>query len=82
MKLNVEIEKTIAAIMLGDTSDRGDIIYSTPILEVNLEDSELEDNVDLFIQIVGKHMALERYLQYKEVQKIYQLHMTNPTLRN
>lgn len=82
IKLNIEIERVIAAIIQGDSNDRGDVHYSVPILEVKLEDSELEDNVDLFIQIVNKHMAIERYLQYQEVQKIFKLHHSNPTLRN
>lgn len=61
-KLNLEIERVIAAIMQGDENDSGDIVFKVPILEVKLEDPELEDNVDLFIQIVNKHLAVERYL--------------------
>ena len=49
LKLNNDIEKVIAKIMQGDQNDSGDVTYSTPILEVKLEDPELEDNVDLFI---------------------------------
>ena len=64
VKLSQEIDRVVDQIMQGDTNDRGDVLYSTPVLEVHLEDEELEDNVDLFIQIVGKHMAVERFLQY------------------
>lgn len=73
-KLRREIDDVIKAILRGDTDENGKAVQSSPRLEVRLEDPVLEDNVDLFIQIVSKLMAVERYLQYHEVQKIFLLH--------
>jgi hypothetical protein len=81
IKLSQEINKAIEDVIQGDTNDKGEV-FSVPKLVVKLEDPELEDNVDLFIQIVSKHLAVERYLQYIEVQKIYKEYKKNPNFRN
>lgn len=73
-KLSLELDDVIKIILGGDTDDYGNPIFAKPVLEVRLEDPILEDNVDLFIQIVSKLMAVERYHQYHEVQKIFMLH--------
>lgn len=60
-RLNQEINKVVEEVIQGDTKGKGEVM-NVPKLMVKLEDPELEDNVDLFFQIVSKHLAVERYL--------------------
>jgi len=38
-------------------------------LTINLDDPKLVDNKDLYIQLISKHLAMERYYCYHKVQK-------------
>ena len=61
LKLNKEIKTTISQIMEGK---------NLPTLKIALDDSKLENNPQLFVQIVAKHLAVERYDCYTEVHKM------------
>ena len=67
IKLRKELEKTIKRIMMAGSEDADDI---RPSLEVTLDDPVLNENTDLFIQIVNKILATERFYCYQQVQRI------------
>lgn len=68
-KLSSEIEEAVRGILVG-----GDINTFHPVdpprLLIALDDPQLYDNADLFTQIVCKHLAVERYNCYQQVQKL------------
>lgn len=68
LRLNEELNAAISKILQGNTESKP--TKDPPKLVIHLDDKQLEDNVDLFLQLVNKHYAVERYQIYREVQKI------------
>ena len=72
VKLRQEIEDAIQIILMAGSDFQPS--SSPPKLEIQLDDSSLYNNPDLFIQIVNKHLASERFQCYQQVKKLMVQH--------
>jgi hypothetical protein len=55
-------------ILTGGINPEDELVV--PQLKIQLDDPQLYDNTSLFIQIVTKHYAVERFHCYNEVKKL------------
>lgn len=69
-KIEKQIEEAVEAIVDGGSlyERNGRLVpREPPSLEITLDDDRLYENPDLFIQIVGKHFAVERFQIYHQI---------------
>ena len=72
-KLDQDIESSIEAILAGGKptmAGQDGITSSNQIISITLDDDRLYTDIDLYIQLVCKQLAVHRYQCYQMVQKL------------